>query len=33
VTLEGVAHCSLLIGEHQASGGVWLKLALSLLRD
>jgi len=29
--LEGVAHCTLLISEHQASSGVWLKLALSLL--
>ena len=30
--LEGVAHCTLLISEHQAFSGVWLKLALSLLR-
>ena len=29
--LEGVAHCTLLIHEHQAFSGVWLKLALSLL--
>ena len=27
----GVAHCTLLISEHQASSGVWLKLAPSLL--
>ena len=24
--LVGVAHCTLLISEHQASSGVWLKL-------
>ena len=29
--LVGVAHCTLLISEHQASSGAWLKLALSLL--
>ena len=29
--LEGVAHCTLLISEHQASSGVWLKLPFSLL--
>ena len=29
--LEGVAHWTLLSSEHQASSGVWLKLALSLL--
>ena len=29
--LEGVADCTLLIREHQAFSGVWLKLALSLL--
>ena len=29
--LEGVAHCTLLISEHQAFSGVRLKLALSLL--
>ena len=29
--LEGVAHCILLISKHQASSGMWLKLALSLL--
>ena len=29
--LEGVAYCTLLISEPQASSGVWLKLALSLL--
>ena len=29
--LEGVAYGTLLISEHQASSGVWLKLALSLL--
>ena len=29
--LEGVAHCTFLISEHQASSGVWLKSALSLL--
>ena len=29
--LEGVAHCTLLISEHQASSVVWLKLTLSLL--
>ena len=27
---EGVGHCTLLINEHQASSGVWLKLAFSL---
>ena len=29
--LEGVAHCTLLISEHQASSGVWLKLPFTLL--
>ena len=27
--VEGEAHCTLLISEHQASSGVWLKLALT----
>ena len=31
-TVVGVAHCTLLISEHQASSVLWLKLALSLLR-
>ena len=29
--LEGVAHCTLLISEQQASSEMWLKLALSFL--
>jgi len=29
--LEGVTHCTLLIGKQQPSNGVWLKLVLSSL--
>ena len=29
--LESVPHCTLLKSKHQASSGMWLKLALSLL--